>query len=170
MEREILISRRAIRSRVREIARQISIDYADKEPILIGILNGAIFFFADIVMEMTIPSKIDFIRAASYGAGTSSAGAVKFTKDVELPIQGEHVIVVEDIVDTGVTLRLILESLEARGPASIKICALIDKKERREEEITVDYCGFHVEEGFLVGYGLDCNEQYRYLPDICVLK
>jgi len=170
LETEILIPRKTILTRVREIATQISADYAGKEPILIGILNGVIFFFADIVMGMTIPSKIDFIRAASYGAGTSSSGAVRLTKDVELSIQGEHVIVVEDIVDTGLTLRRILESLEMRRPASIKVCALIDKKERREEEIAVHYCGFQIQEGFLVGYGLDHNEQYRYLRDICVLK
>ncbi len=170
MEKEILIPKKAILAKVEELARHISSDYAGKEPILIGILNGVVFFFSDLVMKMTIPSKIDFVRAASYGSGTSSSGTIKFTKDVEIPIQGKPVIVVEDIVDTGLTLKRIVERLEGKGPESIRICALIDKLQRREEEVTIDYCGFQVKEGFLVGYGLDHDEQYRYLPDIYVLR
>ena len=135
-----------------------------------GILNGAVFFFSDLVMGLGIPCKIDFIRASSYGSGTSSSGAVKFIKDVEIPVKGKHLILVEDIVDTGLTLNRIVRILKERGPVSVKICALIDKLERREEQVVIDYCGFEVKEGFLVGYGLDCDEQYRYLPDICVLK
>ena len=170
MKRELLIPRKTILTRVKELAHQISSDYAEREPILIGILNGVVFFFADIVMEMTIPSRIDFIRAASYGAGTASSGSVRLTKDVEIPIQGEPVIIIEDIVDTGSTLKQIVKRLEERDPESIKICALIDKLERRDEEVSINYCGFQIKEGFLVGYGLDHNEQYRYLPDIYVLS
>ena len=170
MEKELLIPRKTIQAKVKELANQISLDYSGREPILIGILNGVVFFFADLVMEMDIPCKIDFIRAASYGSGTSSSGTVKLTKDVEIPIQGKPVIIIEDIVDTGLTLKQIVKSLEEKDPESIKICALIDKLERRDEEIVIDYCGFQVEKGFLVGYGLDHDEQYRYLPDIYALK
>jgi hypoxanthine phosphoribosyltransferase len=170
LEKELLIPRKTIQAKVKELANQISLDYSGREPILIGILNGVVFFFADLVMEMNIPSKIDFIRAASYGSGTSSSGTVKLTKDVEIPIQGKPVIIIEDIVDTGLTLKQIVKSLEEKNPESIKICALIDKLERRDEEIVIDYCGFQVEKGFLVGYGLDHDEQYRYLPDIYALK
>ena len=170
MNKEILIPRKTILSRVKELARKISSDYAGKEPILIGILNGVVFFFSDLVMEMTIPSKIDFIRAASYGSGTSTSGTIRLTKDVEIPIQGKEVIIVEDIVDTGLTLNHIVKGLEDRGPESIRICALIDKLERRDEEVKIDYCGFHIKEGFLVGYGLDHNERHRYLSDIYVLR
>ena len=170
MEKELLIPRKTIQAKVKELANQISLDYSGREPILIGILNGVVFFFADLVMEMDIPCKIDFIRAASYGSGTSSSGTVKLTKDVEIPIQGKPVIIIEDIVDTGLTLNQIVKSLEEKDPESIKICALIDKLERRDEEIVIDYCGFQVEKGFLVGYGLDHDEQYRYLPDIYALK
>ena len=170
MKKEILIPRKTIRVRVKELAGKISSDYAGKEPVLIGILNGVVFFFSDLVMEMNIPSKIDFIRAASYGSGTTTSGSIKLTKDVEIPIQGKEVIIVEDIVDTGLTLNYIVKRLEKRGPKSIRICALIDKPERRDEEVKIDYRGFHVKEGFLVGYGLDHDEEYRYLPDIYVLR
>ena len=169
MEKKLIIPRKTIQAKVKELANQISLDYKGREPILIGILNGVVFFFADLVMEMDIPTKIDFIRAASYGSGTSSSGTVKLTKDVEIPIQGKPVIIIEDIVDTGLTLKQIVKSLEEKNPESIKICALIDKLERRDEEIVIDYCGFQVEKGFLVGYGLDHDEQYRYLPDIYTL-
>jgi len=165
-----LLSEETIRSRVKELAEQISSDYADKEPIMIGVLNGVVFFFADLLKDLTIPAKIDFVRAASYGSGMTSSGTVTFTKDVEIPITGEDVILVEDIVDTGLTLKHIARRLEEKGPRSLKICALIDKQERRKEEVTIDYCGFHVEEGFLVGYGLDHDEEYRCLRDIYQLK
>ena len=170
VEKEILIPEKAILDKVEELAHQISSDYKGTEPILVGILNGVVFFFADLVKKMSVPCRIDFIRAASYGSGMSSSGSIRFTKDVEIPIQGKPVIVVEDIVDTGLTLRQIVKRLEGKGPESIRICALIDKLERREESVTIDYCGFQVKEGFLVGYGLDHDEQYRYLRDIYVLR
>jgi hypoxanthine phosphoribosyltransferase len=170
VEKNILIRRDTILAKVRELAVQISADYSEEEPVLLGVLNGVVFFFADLVMAMTIPCRIDFIRAASYGSGRASSGTVRFTKDVEIPIEDKPVLIVEDIVDTGLTLRRILETLRSRGPASIKVCVLIDKLERREEEVSIDYCGFQIQEGFLVGYGLDCNEQYRYLQDIYVMR
>ena len=170
LKKEILISRADIQARVRELADQISSDYQGKEPILIGILKGAVIFMADLMRALSIPTKMDFMRAASYGSEMQSSGTVRLTKDVELPVQGRPVILVEDIVDSGLTLAYIKENLEGRGVESIRICALIDKLERREREVLVDYCGFQVKEGFLVGYGLDCNEEYRYLPEIFVLK
>lgn len=170
MKKEIFISKSAIQKRVRELADQISLDYEGKEPILIGILKGSIFFFADLMREIKIPTKMDFMRAASYGSGTQSSGSVKLTKDVDLPVQRRPVIIVEDIVDSGLTLAYITENLKSRDVESLRICALIDKLERRERKVSIDYCGFQVKEGFLVGYGLDCNEEYRYLPEIYILK
>ena len=166
MKRELLISQAAINSRVRELASQISADYSGKEPVAVGVLNGAVFFFTDLVREMTVPLKIDFIRAASYGSGRSSSGSVRLTKGLEIPVTGKQVILVEDIVDTGLTLSKILDIMKEHSPESIKICSLIDKRTRREKNIFIDYCGFQVNEGFLVGYGLDYNEQFRCLRDI----
>ena len=170
LEKRVLISRQEIRDKVRDLAQRISSDYAGKEPILIGILNGVVFFFAELVMALSIPSKIDFIRVSSYGAGKASSGTITLVKDVEIPVKGQDLIIVEDIVDTGLTLGYLVEKLKIREPASVKICALIDKTERREQDVAIDYCGFRVQEGFLVGYGLDWAEQYRYLPDICVIE
>jgi hypoxanthine phosphoribosyltransferase len=170
MQRELLISRDQIRERVREMAVQISGEYRGAELVLIGVLNGVIFFFADLAREMGIPFVMDFVRAASYGSAMTSSGRVRLTKDVEVSIEGKSVILVEDIVDTGLTLSRILENIEGRGPLSVKTCVLIDKLERREAQVRIDYRGFQVAEGFLVGYGLDYDEQYRNLPDIHVLK
>jgi len=170
LKKELVLSREIILKRVQELAQQISTDYDGKEPILVGILNGVVFFFADLVRRLNIPSKIDFIRAASYGSGVSTSGEVRFTKDLEMPVAGRDVIIVEDIVDTGLTLARIVERIETENPLSIRICALIDKQERREVAVKVDYCGFPVEKGFLVGYGLDYDEQFRYLPDIYALR
>ena len=170
MKKELLIPREAIKKRVKELARQISSDYEGKEPILIGILNGVIFFFADLMREISIPTRMDFIRAASYGSEMESSGSIRLTKDVEMPVKGKPVLLVEDIVDTGLTLTHIVKNLERKGTESLRICALIDKLERRNIDVSIDYCGFKINEGFLVGYGLDYDEKYRYLPDICVLK
>jgi len=168
--KEILLPRDKIQQRVRELALQISRDYEGKEPILIGILNGVVFFFTDLIRNLHIPIRLDFIRAASYGAGMASSGTIRMSKDVEINIEGQPVILVEDIVDTGLTLSKIKEKLEAKGPESVRICVLIDKRERRQTQVPIDYCGFHIEEGFIVGYGLDFNERYRHLADIFVLK
>ena len=166
MERELCISKEAIQERVQALAKKISSDYEGEEPVLVGVLNGAVIFFADLMRAIRIPTKMDFVRAASYGSSTQSSGSVRLTKDIELPIEGKPVILVEDIVDSGLTLSYLKEKFEQRGASSLKICALIDKLERKEKDVFVDYCGFQIQEGFLVGYGLDCNEEYRYLPEI----
>ena len=170
MKKELLISRDSICQRVRDLARQISTDYEGKEPLLIGILKGSVFFFADLVREISIPVKMDFVRAASYGSQMESSGEIRLTKDVEMPVGGRPVILVEDIIDSGLTLSHIVQIMQEKGPESIKICALIDKLERREKTVAVDYCGFRIEEGFLVGYGLDYDEKYRQLPEIYIIK
>jgi hypoxanthine phosphoribosyltransferase len=166
MQQELLIPQKKIKSRIKKLASQISSDYAGKEPVVVGVLNGAVFFLSDIVRAMTIPMKIDFIGADSYGSGNSSSGSVHLTKGLKIPIKDKPVILVEDIVDTGLTLSKLLEIMMTECPESIKICSLIDKQERREKNIVIDYCGFQVNEGFIVGYGLDYNEQFRCLPDI----
>lgn len=170
MSMEILIERETILAKVKELAARISSDYAGKEPVFIAVLKGAVFFFSDLVMHLSIPCTIDFVAAASYGSAQCSSGEVRLTRDVQIPIAGRPVILVEDIVDTGLTLNRIIDLLRLKGPESIRLCALIDKKERREEPVQLDYCGFEIEEGFLVGYGLDCDEQFRYLRDIHVLR
>jgi hypoxanthine phosphoribosyltransferase len=163
------ISEQEIQQQVRKLARGIAAEYENREPVLIGILNGVFLFFADLVREISIPVKIDFIRAASYGSLDVSSGKITMTKDVEVPIEGQTVILVEDIVDTGVTLSYLIDHIKKRDPESVKVCALINKLERREKEVEIDYCGFEIKEGFLVGYGLDYNEQFRYLPYILSL-
>ena len=164
------IPREEIRQRVQRIGRDIASDYRDREPVLIGVLNGVFLFFADLVREMAMPVTIDFVRVASYGPHNVSSGRITLTKDVEVPIKGKPVIIVEDIIDTGLTLSFLVDHIKAREPESVKICALINKLERREKKITIDYCGFTIEEGFLVGYGLDYNEQFRNLPYIGSLE
>lgn len=166
VEREVVLSEAAIARRVRELGAEIGRDYAGQPLVLVGILNGAFIFTADLARAIDLPLEVDFIRVASYGQATCSSGTVSLTKDIELAIGGKHVLLVEDIVDTGRTLACLTGMLAARGPASLKICALIDKKERREVAAAVDYAGFAVAEGFLVGYGLDCAEQYRNLPAV----
>ena len=170
MERELFISRETIQQRVLALAKKISSDYEGEEPVLIGVLNGAVFFLADLMRAIRIPTKMDFVRASSYGSQMQSSGSIRMTKDIEIPIAGKPVILVEDIVDSGLTLSYLKEKFEKRGASSLKICALIDKLERKEKNVFVDYCGFQIQEGFLVGYGLDCNEEYRYLPEIYRLK
>lgn len=165
-EKKLVIPRSRIQGRVKELARSISEEYQGKELILVGVLNGAFIFLSDLVREMSIPLVIDFVRLASYGANHSSSGKIKVAKDIEQDIKGRHVIIVEDIVDSGLTLAWLKNHLMELEPASIKICALVDKKERRDNPVEIDYVGFMVETGFLVGYGLDFNEQYRYLQDI----
>jgi len=170
LEKKILLSRETIQKRVKELADKISSDHEGQEPVFIGILKGAVFFFADLVREISIPLKIDFLRAASYGSETSSSGTIRLTKDVEISLEKKPVILVEDIIDTGLTLTHIIKKVEAKGPKSIKVCTLIDKLERRNVSVFIDYCGFQIKEGFVVGYGLDHDEKYRQLPDIYVLK
>lgn len=168
--KELLFSRKTIRERVKALAQQISDDHLGKAPILIGVLNGVIFFFADLMREITIPTQMDFVRVKSYGSGMTSSGQAVLTKDVEISVEGKPIVLVEDIVDTGLTLAHISDILKEKGPESVKTCTLIDKLERRSEAVHIDYSGFRIREGFVVGYGLDYNEDYRYLPDIYVLR
>ena len=165
----LLLSRGAIAARVKELAIQISHDYAGKDLLLVGVLKGGFVFLADLIRALEIPVQVEFIRLASYGQGASSAGQVRVTLDLDAPIAGQHVLIVEDLLDTGLTLGFLLERLQARQPASLKLCILLNKCIRRVYEITPDYTGFDVPDGFVVGYGIDYAERYRYLPDIYTL-
>ncbi len=151
---------------VNGLAETINRDYRDKELLLIGILKGACIFLSDLARRLDMPVEIDFVRLASYGQGAESSGRVVITKDLEAPIEGRHVLVVEDIIDTGLTLAWYLDYLKKLNPASVKTCAMVDKKERREVDLAVDYVGISVQGGFLVGYGLDFAERHRNLPAI----
>ena len=166
IEKQEVVSRQDIATRVTELGQAISRDYAGRRLVMIGILNGAFIFMADLVREIELPIEIDFIRVSSYGSATCSSGAIQCTKDTELALAGKDVLLVEDIVDTGRTLACLKDLFAARKAQSVRICALIDKKERRTVEVTVDYAGFEVAEGFLVGYGLDHAEQHRQYPAI----
>jgi len=166
----LVLSRAQIQKRVKELADRISKDHHDKEILVIGILKGSFIFLADLVRELAVPVQIDFVRLASYGSQTLSSGDIRITKDVELGVQGRHVLVVEDIVDSGLTIAYLLDHLKQRRPESIKVCAFIDKRERRKVQVQVDYAGHVVDQGFLVGYGLDMDEKYRNLPEIYHLK
>ncbi|MHB8788372.1 MAG: hypoxanthine phosphoribosyltransferase [Desulfobulbaceae bacterium] len=168
-DRHLVISKEELRATVSDLGARISADYANKDLVMVGVLNGAFIFLADLVRTVTIPHQIDFIRAASYGHSDSSSGTIRITKDIELDIRDKHVLLVEDIVDTGTTLAWLSERFKDKQAASVKICALIDKKERRKTEVSLDYLGF-ARNGFLVGYGLDFAEQYRYLPEIYSLS
>lgn len=169
-ERKLVISKAQIDAKVRELAEQIDRDYQGKELILIGVLNGAFIFLADLARALTIPHQIDFIRVASYGHSDSPSGTITLTKDVELDLQDKHILLVEDIIDTGNTLNWLTEKFHGEQAASVRICTFIDKKERREAQVHIDYLGFTLAEGFLVGYGLDYAEQYRSLPEIYTLE
>lgn len=162
----ILISREEIKNIIKNLAEQISRDYEGKDLILICILKGAFMFLSDLVRQLQIPVKIDFVRLASYGSKTESSGFVEITKDIEIPIDGKDVLIIEDIIDSGRTLLFLKERLELSHPRSVKICALLDKKARREVEIEADYVGKKIENVFVVGYGIDYNESYRNLPDV----
>jgi hypoxanthine phosphoribosyltransferase len=162
----LLYSRDQIARRVRELAAVISADYAGRDLVLIGILRGAFVFLADLVRQLTIPVVVDFVGAASYGSRTQTSGKVAITKDIQVPISGRDLLLVEDIEDTGITLQAIQTKLEKLGPRSIKVCTLIDKHERRLVDLQVDYVGFKITQGFVVGYGIDYAERYRSLPDI----
>ena len=165
-QKRCLISREEIARRVEELAGQISRDYADRDLVMIGVLKGAFIFLADLVRALPFPVEVDFVRLKSYGAGTTSSGEIQITKDVEEHLQDRDVLIVEDIVDLGLTLDFLRKHLLTRQPRSLKICCLIDKKERRQVEVPVDYTGFTIEKGFLVGYGLDCGEKNRTWPEV----
>lgn len=167
---DVLISEEQIAARVSEIAQAISADYAGEELLLVGILKGAVIFMADLARKITLPVQMDFMSVSSYGSATKSSGAVQIIKDLEVSIEDKHVIVVEDIVDTGLTLKYLLENLWSRDPASLKICAFLDKPDARKVEVPIDYKGFEVPNQFAVGYGLDCAQKYRNLPYVGVLQ
>jgi len=167
---ELLYSREEIASQVRRLGGEISRDFGDREILLVGVLKGSFLFFADLARAITSPVKIDFVRLASYGSETQSSGLVEMRKDLELPVKGRDVIIVEDIVDCGYTLEVLYHRLSQREPRSLKVCALIDKRVRRAVPVSLDYVGLVLEDGFVVGYGLDHDEQFRNLDEIFLLK
>ena len=167
---KVLFSKEQLAKRIKELAEQLDKDYAGKTPLMVAILKGSVMFFTDLIREMTLPLEIDFMSISSYGSGVKSSGEVKMIKDLDNKIEGKDVIIVEDIVDSGYTMKYLTHLLEARNPSSIKICALLDKPSRRETDVAVDYKGFEVGNEFVVGYGLDYAARYRNIPFIGVLK
>jgi len=165
-EKSLLFSAENIAYQVQRLARQISEDYEGREVVVIGVLKGAFIFLADLVRLLTVPIKLDFVRLSSYGASTESSGKIRIVADVETDLSGTDIIIVEDIVDSGLTTAFLREHILAKKPRSLKICTLLNKIERRRIEIPLEYVGMHLESGFVVGYGLDYNESHRQLPDI----
>ena len=163
----LLFSADEIASNVQRLARKISADYYGCDLVLVGVLKGTFIFLADLVRQLTIPVEVDFVRLASYGTNTTSSGKVRIIADVQMNLQNRDVLIVEDIIDTGLTMEFLREHLLARQPRSLKLCVLLDKKERRDVTVPIDYKGLKLDQGFVVGYGLDCNEAGRHLPDIC---
>jgi hypoxanthine phosphoribosyltransferase len=168
--KEVLITSQEIDDKVREIGARITEDYRGEKPLLIGILRGAVVIMSDLMRHIDLQCELDFMDISSYGTGTSSSGVVRILKDLEEDITDRHVLIVEDIIDTGLTLSYLLRSLQARKPASLEICALLSKPSRRRADLDVRYLGFEVPDEFVVGYGLDYAGAYRNLPEICVLK
>ncbi len=166
----VLISEQQLRDRMRELGAQLTRDYTGRNPLLIGVLKGACFFLSDLLRVIDTRLSIEFMAISSYGSSTRTSGEVRIMKDLDVPIEGRDILVVEDIVDTGLTLSYLLANLESRGAASVKLAALLDKFERREKEVKIDYLGFQIPDEFVVGYGLDFAERYRNLPFIGVLK
>jgi hypoxanthine phosphoribosyltransferase len=167
---EVLIEPDALSARVGELGAEISADYAGRDLLLIGVLKGAVFFMADLMRKLTIPCEVDFMAISSYGASTDSSGVVRILKDLDINIEGRHVLVVEDIIDSGLTLSYLMRNLESREPATLEICALLTKPDRREIEVPVRYVGFEIPNRFVIGYGLDFGERYRNLPYVAVLS
>ena len=167
---KILITGEEISKRIKEVADEITKDYAGEEVLVVGILRGAVVFYAELVKQIDLDLRFDFMSVSSYGSGTTSSGEVKIVKDISQPIEGLNVIIVEDIIDTGNTLKNLKKLLLTRNPKSLKICSILDKPSRRKVELEGDYVGFTVPDEFVVGYGLDYQEKYRNRPDIGVLK
>ncbi|MEG6613313.1 hypoxanthine phosphoribosyltransferase [Pseudoclostridium thermosuccinogenes] len=167
---KILISEDEIRNRVRDMGKQITADYQGSSLIMVGILRGAVLFFGDLAKEIKVPLSMDFMAVSSYGDSTKTSGVVRIIHDLHQNIEGKDVLIVEDIIDTGLTLHYLIENLRSRNPKSIKTCCLLDKPSRRRADVTPDYVGFEVPDEFVVGYGLDYKELYRNLPYIGVLK
>ncbi len=168
--RAVLVSEQQLKDKVAQLGAQISQDYAGKDLVLVSILKGAVVFMADLMRAVTIPCSIDFMVVSSYGAGTTTTGLVKIIKDLDSDLSGKDVLIVEDILDTGVTLSNLVPMLKMRDPNSVRICAILDKPSRRRADIQADYTGFQVPDEFVVGYGLDYDEKYRNLPYVGVLK
>jgi len=166
---EILVQPDELQHRVRELAAEISRDYAGKEPLLVCVLKGAVFFLSDLMRRIETPCEVDFMAVASYGSATDSSGVVRILKDLDAAIEGRHVLIVEDIVDSGLTLQYLMRTLAARNPASIEVCALLTKPERRKVETPARYVGFEIPDKFAIGYGLDYAERYRNLPYVAAL-
>ena len=167
---EILIEEEHLQARIDELGREISLDYEGRDLLLVGVLKGAVFFLADLMRRLSVPCEIDFMAISSYGDGTDSSGVVRILKDLEASIAGRDVLVVEDIIDSGLTLSYLMRSLAAREPATLEVCALLTKPDRREIEVPVRYVGFPIPNKFVIGYGLDYAERYRNLPYIGVLN
>ena len=167
---EILVDEVALQARIGELGAEVSEDYRGRDLLLVGVLKGAVFFMADLMRAIEIPCEVDFMAVSSYGAGVDSSGVVRILKDLDVSIEGRHVLVVEDIVDSGLTLSYLLRTLEARQPASLEVCALLTKPERRENEVECRYVGFDIPNRFVIGYGLDFAERYRNLPYVGILR
>ncbi len=167
---EILVQADVLQRRVRELGAEISRDYAGKEPLLVCVLKGAVFFLSDLMRHIDVPCEVDFMAVASYGTSTDSSGVVRILKDLDAPIEGRDVLIVEDIVDSGLTLKYLLRNLAARKPASLEVCALLTKPERRRTQIDAKYIGFEIPNRFVIGYGLDHAERHRNLPFVAALS
>jgi hypoxanthine phosphoribosyltransferase len=167
---EILVQPDDLSRRVRELGRQITEDYAGRDLLLVGVLKGAVFFLSDLMRTIAVPCEVDFMAVASYGSATDSSGVVRILKDLDVALEDRHVLIVEDIVDSGLTLQYLLRNLGARNPASIEVCALLTKPDRRKVELKPRYVGFEIPNRFVVGYGLDYGERYRNLPYVAVLE
>jgi hypoxanthine phosphoribosyltransferase len=167
---EILVQPDQLQRRVRELGQEISADYAERNPLLIGVLKGAVFFLADLMREITVPCELDFMAISSYGSTTQSSGVVRILKDLDRAIEGRHVLIVEDIVDSGLTLQYLMRNLGARKPASLEVCALLTKPDRRKVDLPTRYLGFEIPDKFAIGYGLDFAEHYRNLPYVAALE
>jgi hypoxanthine phosphoribosyltransferase len=167
---ETLVEEEALQARIAELGDEISRDYHGREPLLVGVLKGAVFFMADLVRRVTVPCEIDFMAVSSYGSGTDSSGVVRILKDLDANIEGRHVLIVEDIVDSGLTLSYLVRNLQARSPASLEVCALLTKPARRKVDLSTRYVGFEIPDRFAIGYGLDHAERYRNLPFVAALN
>jgi hypoxanthine phosphoribosyltransferase len=167
---EILVQPDDLRRKVADLGRQISEDYEGRDLLLVGVLKGAVFFLSDLMREITVPCEVDFMAVASYGSATDSSGVVRILKDLDASIEGRNVLIVEDIVDSGLTLQYLLRNLRARGPASVEVCALLTKPDRRKIELEARYVGFEIPDRFAIGYGLDHGERYRNLPYVAALQ
>ncbi|MBZ4666371.1 hypoxanthine phosphoribosyltransferase [Mahella sp.] len=166
----VLLDEEQIKKRIRELGRDITEDYKNKDLLMIGVLKGAIVFFSDLIRAIDLPLTTDFIAVSSYGSSTKSSGIVRILKDLDESVEGKDILIVEDIIDTGLTLHYLVDNIITRNPSSVKICCLLDKPDKRLTEVDVDYIGFTIPDEFVVGYGLDYNERYRNLPNISVLR